>query len=71
MVKQRLLGLKGKFRKDELFHKEYTSFFTDVIKNGYAEKVPQHQLEGENGKLWYIPHHGVTPSQIGYIACCV
>ena len=65
MVKQRLMGLKGKFRKDELFHKEYTSFFSDVIKNGYAEKVPQHQLEGEHGKLWYIPHHGVRHPKKG------
>ncbi len=56
MVKQRQLGLKGKFRKDELFHQEYTSFFSDVIRKGYAEKVPQHQLDGENGKVWYIPH---------------
>ena len=37
MVKQRLLGLKAKFRKDKLFHKQYTSFFTDVIRKGYAE----------------------------------
>ena len=35
------------------------SFFTDVISNGYAEKVPQHQLDGVEGKVWYIPHHGV------------
>lgn len=59
MVKQRLLGLKAKFRRDELFHKEYTSFFSDFIQKGYAEKVPQHQLDGENEKVWYIPHHGV------------
>lgn len=65
MVKQRLLGLKGKFRKDELFHKEYTSFFTDVIQKGYAEEVPQHQLAGEKGKLWYIPHHGVRHPKKG------
>ena len=65
MVKQRLLGLKGKFRKDELFHQEYTNFFTDVIQKGYAEKVPQHQLDGENGKVWYIPHHGVRHPKKG------
>ena len=36
MVKQRLLGLKGKFRKDELFHKEYTSFFADASQDGFG-----------------------------------
>ena len=45
--------------KDELFHKEYTNFFTDVIRKGYAEEVPQHQLNRGNGQVWYIPHHGV------------
>lgn len=58
-VIQRLLGLKGKFSRDELFHQEYTSFFIDVISKGYTEKVPQRQLGGEDEKLWYIPQHGV------------
>lgn len=65
MVKQRLLGLKRKFRKDELFHTEYTSFVSNVISKSYAEKVPQHQLDGENGKTWYIPHHGVRHPRKG------
>jgi hypothetical protein len=26
----------------------------DMMKKGYAEKVPQ-----TDGKPWYIPHHGV------------
>ena len=59
MAKQMLLGLKRRFQRDERFHQEYASFFTDVISNGYAEKVPQHQLDGVEGKVWYIPHHGV------------
>ena len=57
MAKQRLLGLKRRFQRDERFHQEYASFFTDVISNGYAEKVPQHQLDGVEGKVWYTPHH--------------
>ena len=67
MVRQRLLGLKRKFRKDELLHKEYTSFFTDVIRKGYAEEVPQHQLDRGNGKVWYIPHHGVRHPRKGVL----
>lgn len=57
MAKQRLLGLKRRFKRDERFHQEYASFLTDVI--FYAEKVPQHQSDGAEGKVWYIVHHGV------------
>ncbi len=59
VIKQRLLGLKRRFRKDDLFHKEYTRFFTDMISNGYAEVVPQQQLDRGTGQVWYVPHHGV------------
>lgn len=59
VVKQRLLGLQRRFQRDATFHKEYTSFFTEVISNGYAEEVPQHQLDCEEGQVWYVPHHGV------------
>lgn len=45
MVKQWLLGLKGKFRNNEL-HKQCNSFVKDVIKNSYAEQVSQHKLDG-------------------------
>ena len=27
--------------------------------SGYAEVVPQDQLEGRGGRLWFLPHHGV------------
>ncbi|KAL7841259.1 hypothetical protein SRHO_G00249500 [Serrasalmus rhombeus] len=45
--------------RDEVFRSEYTEYLTEVISRGHAEIVPQHQLEGEDGKVWYIPHHGV------------
>ena len=31
----------------------------DVIEKGYAEVVPPEQLERKDGRIWYIPHHGV------------
>lgn len=67
MVKQRLLGLKRRFQRDEQFHKEYTKFFSDMIERGYAEKVPQHHVnKGDmNGRIWYVPHHGVRHSRKG------
>lgn len=30
-----------------------------VIRKGHAEKVPLEQLERDDGRVWYIPHHGV------------
>ena len=32
---------------------------TEVINNGYAEVVPQDQLYNKDGRMWYLPHHGV------------
>ena len=31
----------------------------DVVAKGYAEVIPQDQLEHKSGKAWFIPHHGV------------
>lgn len=31
----------------------------NVCAEGYAEVILQDQLEHEEGKLWYIPHHEV------------
>ncbi len=30
-----------------------------MVEQGYAEKVPKQELERHDGKVWYIPHHGV------------
>lgn len=58
VAKQRILGLKRRFERNEKFHQEYTTFLCDVIKEGYAKKVPA-EPKRSDGKLWYIPHHGV------------
>lgn len=41
----------------------YTEFLNEVINKGYAEVVPQQELKRKDGKLWYIPHHGVYHPQ--------
>lgn len=41
------------------FHRENSSCLHDVIKKGYAEKVPLEQPQGTPGKVWYTPHHGI------------
>lgn len=59
MAEQRTLHLKRKFLKDQVYASEYKDFMSDVIKRGYAEKVPPEDLTPEEGRVWYIPHHGV------------
>lgn len=36
-----------------------TNFLSDILSEGYAEHVPEHQVEQSICKVWYIPHHGV------------
>ncbi|KAK0137844.1 hypothetical protein N1851_025926 [Merluccius polli] len=62
---QRVHCLKRRLQKDASFHEEYNNFLADVLSNGYAEEVPQHQFETPTGKVWYIPHHGVYHPQKG------
>lgn len=45
--------------RDKKFHQEYTDFLTDVINNGYAEKVPEDELRCGENNVCYISHHGV------------
>lgn len=65
VAKQRVRSLKGRLLKDESFHKEYSNFLSDVIEKGYAERVPEEQLECAEGKVWYLPPHGVFHPQKG------
>ena len=58
VAEQRALCLKRKLKKDVTFKEEYSHFLSDVINKAYAEKMPEHQLERHDGKVWYIPHHG-------------
>ena len=58
VAEQRLQGLKRKFEKNLQFKQEYTTFL-NMLNQGYAEVVPTDQLEEDDGKVWFIPHHGV------------
>ena len=63
---------RKKMLKDPNYRKDYTTFMTDVIAKGYAEKVLSHSAE--EGKVWYIPHHGVyhpkKPGKIRVVFDC-
>ncbi len=59
MAMQHLLSLKRKFKRNESFHNEYTSFLSDMMDKVYAEVVPQEEVDQVEGRTWYIPHHAV------------
>jgi len=71
MAEQRTLSLKRKFQRHSDFHKEYSAFMKTVLSSGYAGLVPQDQLMQENGKVWYIPHHGVFHPKKGSLRVVV
>lgn len=65
IAEQRLCSLKRKFDRNSVFKEEYTTFLNEIITQGHAEPVPLDQLIKNNGKVWYIPHHGVYHPQKG------
>lgn len=59
LAEQRAQYLVKKFQNNVTFAEDYKTFMKDIITKGYAEKVPLKDLHLSNGKVWYIPHHGV------------
>lgn len=59
VAEQRILSLLRRFRKDESFLRDYKVFMNDILKKGYAERVPDKELHKRDGRLWNIPHHGI------------
>ena len=46
----------------------------DMLQKGHAEKVPTEKLNRSDGRIWYIPHHGVyhpqKPDKIRVVLDC-
>ena len=53
------LSLRRKFFKDARFQEDYVASLQSVIQEGFPEKVHSEDLCRADGKVWYIPHHGV------------
>ena len=61
---KRLNSLKKRFIRDKSFHEMYKAFIDDMLQKGYARKAENEQV----GRVWYIPHHGVThPAKPGKV----
>ncbi|KAK0152712.1 hypothetical protein N1851_005755 [Merluccius polli] len=59
IIEQRALHLKKRLQRDFSFHAEYTAFVNNLVAKGYAERVPEEDLELSDGRVWYILHQGV------------
>ena len=58
---QRLIYLKGRFKKDPGFFENYKQFMSNLLVKGYARRMDDSPV----GRTWYILHHGVYhPSKL-------
>ena len=62
---QRIIGMKRRLRSRPDFHKEYSHFVDGMIEKGYAERIPEDELQTQPGKSWYLVHHGVYHKEKG------
>ena len=62
---KRMHHLKRRFIKDPQFFEEYKRKMEELVSKCYAKKT---DIKPDNGKLWYLPHHGVKhPSKPGKV----
>ena len=65
--------LKRRFERDKKYQDNYIAFMNRLLKNGYAEKVPE--KKSSINKVWYISHHGVynpmKPNKIRVVFDCL
>ena len=59
----RLERLKQRLKRDRKYRDHYEAFMKEMIDKGQAERVPDDELQLTNGRVWYIPHHGVYHPQ--------
>nr|XP_034339443.1 uncharacterized protein LOC105341007 [Crassostrea gigas] len=58
-AEQRLISLSRKFENNIEFCDSYKAFMDKIISEGYAQQVPTENLQQNDGRVWYLPHHGV------------
>ncbi|CAG7831315.1 unnamed protein product, partial [Allacma fusca] len=60
MAMKRLLSIEKKMDRDPKFAEGYTKLMNHFLEKGHASKAAQSDFENSNGKLWFLPHFGVT-----------
>ncbi|XP_015748758.1 PREDICTED: uncharacterized protein LOC107328549 [Acropora digitifera] len=59
----RLKRLRQRPKSDSKYRGHYQAFMEELIEKGDAKKVSPEELSLKNGRIWYIPHHGVYHPQ--------
>lgn len=59
VAEQRIASLHRKFKRNPEFFEDYKGFMNTIICKGYAIQVPAQQLNRDDNRVFYIPHHGV------------
>ena len=68
VAEKRLQLLGRRLNQDDELRDKYLSGMKDLFDKGYAEPVPEDQLNLSNGKVWYLPHHPViNPNKPGKV----
>ena len=73
VAERRLLYLKKRLMKDDRFHQKYTDFMQEIPckGKGYAKES---KSTPQDGRVWYLPHHGVyhprKPGKIRVVFDC-
>jgi hypothetical protein len=62
-AEHRLILLGKRLEKDDNFYQEYQNFMNKILEQGYARKVCSDDLSSDEGRSWYLPHHGVYHPQ--------
>ena len=55
----RLNSLKKKISSNSKFAEDYKKFMSSLLEHGFAENVPETDINQSTGRTWYLPHHGV------------
>lgn len=63
LAEQRLAHLKRKFQKQPDFYQKYKECMEANMNKGYIEEIQERDLQGTEGRIWYLPHHGVKHPQ--------
>ena len=74
MTEKRLGSLKHKLQRNSELKNDYKEFMSKILCEGYAEQVPEEDLQRTDGRVWYIPHHAVyhprKPNKIRVVFDC-
>ena len=60
---RRLQYLKKKLSNDPDTLLKYSAFMEELLEKEYARKVPDNEIDRDDGTVWYVPHHNVIHPQ--------